>query len=528
MARRLTDESLGGRPVLLAYPPGLDLVAALFGCFHAGAIAVVTPPPTAATLDRLRLLAAESEAAAILTAPALVDRLRAEALGDARVLAADAAADPGDFVPVAPDPAALAMLQYTSGSTASPRGVMLTHANLLANLAVLARATGVREGEVGVSWLPYHHDMGLFGCVIFPVHAGFACVHMPPVAFLMRPSRWLDAMSRYRAVLTAGPCFAYELCQRRITPEQRASLDLSSWRVGICGAETVRADVLARFAETFAPVGLARGVLAPAYGLAETTLLAASVKPGEGFATLSVDAPALARGRAMAPRSVERARDLVPCGHPWPDQELIVVDPGSGVAAAHGDVGEIWLRGPSVSAGYWRRPDLTAATFNAVRADEAGSSGWLRTGDLGFLTQDGVTVTGRRKDMIIVRGSNFDPLDLEIAAQESHPELSPGGGGAFSIDGSAGEQVVLAQEVERSAIKTLDADAIVARVAETITRRFGLTLHDLVLLRPGTLPRTTSGKVQRHVCSERYVEDRLPRLAETRHPALGRWRPERP
>ena len=289
------EHGLQGKAVLLAYPSGLDLVAAVFGCFYAGAIAVVAPLPGAQSLDRLRLLAIDSSAAGVLTVASLVEKILDEAPAGVRVIATDGLDETGDFaLPPTPDPHALAMLQYTSGSTASPRGVMLSHANLLANLRAMAQATRIGEGETAVSWLPFHHDMGLFGFVLFPVFAGLTSVLMPPVAFLKRPARWPEAVHRHRGVLSAGPCFAYDLCARRTTDEERAALDLSSWRVAVCGAEMIRPEVLERFAATFAPAGFARSALAPAYGLAEATLLAASVKAEEGFTVQTVDAPTLA------------------------------------------------------------------------------------------------------------------------------------------------------------------------------------------------------------------------------------------
>jgi acyl-CoA synthetase (AMP-forming)/AMP-acid ligase II len=529
IARLALDSGLGGKPVLLAYPSGLDLVAALFGCFYAGAVAVVAPLPGAQSLDRVRALAMDSSAAAILTVTSLAPKVRGEAPTGVQVLATDGLDERIDFSPpISPDPHSLAMLQYTSGSTSTPRGVMLTHANLLANLRAMAQATRVEEGETAVSWLPFHHDMGLFGFAFFPIYARLRCVLMPPVAFLKRPARWLEVLHRYGGVLSAGPCFAFDLCARRTTPEQRAGLDLSAWRVAVCGAEMIRPEVLERFAQTFAPAGFKREALAPAYGLAEATLLAASVKAEQGFGVHAVDGAALAEGRAASPVSAERARRLVSCGHPWPGHELVIADPVHRTVSPEGEVGEIWLRSASVSQGYWRRPLETAEIFDAALAGGPESRGWLRTGDLGFMSNEGLVVTGRRKDMIIVRGANFDPLDLELAAEESHPALSPGGGGAFSFDDAAGEQVVLVHEVERAAMKTLDSGAVVASVAETMSLNFGLTLYDLVLLRSGALPRTTSGKVQRHLCREQYVNGELAQLVVSRHPELGRWRPGRP
>ena len=529
IARLVLDRGLGGEPVLLVYPSGLDLLAALFGCFYAGAVAVVAPLPGPQSLDRVRALAIDSSAAGMLTVAALAARVTEETPAGVSILTTDGVDEAVEFSPSAlPGPHSLAMLQYTSGSTATPRGVMLTHANLLSNLGAMAKATRVEEGETAVNWLPFNHDMGLFGFGFFPIYAGLRCVLMPPVAFLKRPARWLEAIDRYRGTLSAGPVFAYDLCERRTTPEQRAALDLSCWRIAVCGGEMIRPEVLERFAETFAPAGFRPEALAPAYGLAESTLLAASVKAGGGFDVCSVDGPSLAEGRAASSASPERTRRLVSCGHPWPGHELIVVDPVRRMAAPPGEVGEIWLRSASISQGYWRRPLETAEIFNATLYDGNRSGGWLYTGDLGFMSVEGLVVSGRLKDMIIVRGANFDPLDLEVAAELCHPALSHGGGGAFSFDSPAGEKVVLVHEVERAAMKTLDSAAVVARVAETISLNFGLALYDLVLLRAGVLPRTTSGKVQRHLCRERYLNGLLPPLVESRHPELSRWRPKAP
>lgn len=514
------------KPVLLAYNSGLDLVAALFGCFYAGAVAVVAAPPGSQSSDRLRLLATDSLAAGLLTMAALAPKARLEALPGLPILTTDDL-DGDSPAPASPDPSSLAMLQYTSGSTAAPRGVMLTHANILANLRAQAQGAQLQDGETAVSWLPFSHDMGLFGFGLLPIYIGLRSILMPPVAFLKRPARWVEAISRHRAAVSAGPCFAYDLCARRTTPEQRAALDLSSWRVAVCGGEMIRPGVLEQFAEVFAPVGFRRSALMPAYGLAENTVLAASVKAGQGLAVQAVDGPTLWLGRVAPPIDDDRERRLVVCGHPWPGHETIVVDPDRRAALPHGEIGEIWLRGPSVSQGYWGRPTESAATFDATLQDGEISTGWLRTGDLGFLTDDGLVVTGRRKDMIIVRGANFDPHDLELAAEASHPALGARGAGAFSFDDSRGERVVIACEVERMAMKSLDPADVVASVAGAMSLKFGLSLHDLILLRAGALPRTTSGKVQRHILRERYLAGELPRVADGRHPELGRWRPAR-
>ncbi len=525
VAAALAQGHFGAGPVLLAYPPGLELIAALFGCFYAGTAAVVTTPPGSASVERLRQLSIEAAATGLLTTASLAQTLGAQIGQDVVLLATDdLSADETQPAPVA-DAESLALIQFTSGSTASPRGVMLTHGNLIANLLAQAQATRIAEGETAVSWLPFHHDMGLFGFVLFPVFAGFKSVLMPPLAFLKHPLGWLRALSDHRGVLSAAPCFAYELCARRLTFERAAALDLSAWRVAVCGAEVVRAEILERFAEVLRPSGFSPRALAPAYGLAEATLLATSVEAGEGLVSETVDAVLLGRGFVGPPDSAERARRLVSCGRPWPGHEMAIMDPDKRVGAGPGEVGEIWFRGPSVSPGYWRQAETSAAVFGIVRADEPHSGGWLRTGDLGFLARSGLMVSGRRKDLIIIRGLNFDPLDLEAAGRASHEALAAAGAAAFCIDDGGAEKLVLAFEVDRSRLRIIKFDEVVGNVAEAIARGFGLGVHDLVLVRSGALPRTSSGKIQRRLCRERYDADELPRLAASPHPALGRWRP---
>lgn len=519
--------NLAGERVLLAISDGLELLAALFGCFYAGATAVVAPPLSSrSAVERLRSIVADSSAAAVLAPENLVAELGAQLPIHLQVMSIGSVEDEAASAMVSARDDALAMLQYTSGSTASPRGVMLTHANVLANLRALASASDFCEGETAVSWLPLHHDMGLHGFGLFPVFAGMRAVMMPPTAFLKHPARWLQAIDRYHAVLSAAPCFAFDLCRRRVPREARSTLDLSSWRVAVCGGETVRPDVLRGFSEAFAPSGYRHKAFTPAYGLAEATVLATSPRAGTGFATQCVDARSLAEGKVLAPASSGRARELVVCGVPW-SGEVAIVDPNHAKKIPPGHVGEIWLRGPSVAAGYWGRPSETADTFEARLGETQGQT-WLRTGDVGYMCDGGLVVTGRRKDMIIVRGANFDPLDLELAANRSHSALEGAAAAAFSANADDGEQVVLALEVERVTAQRPDTGEIVAGVVETLAAEFGLTLFDLAIVRSGALPRTTSGKIQRHRCRVEYLNGGLRPLIESRHPALGRWRPSRP
>jgi acyl-CoA synthetase (AMP-forming)/AMP-acid ligase II len=528
IAGLLTARGAAGQSVLLVYPSGLPFIAALFGCFYAGAIAVPVPVPVPSrAFERAPAIAEDARPALGLTLASIATDLDdADAAVRAIPWISTDERTGGDGPAGAPEPDAVALLQYSSGTTGRPRGVALSHANLLHNLAAMVQAVSPQAGDRAVSWLPMYHDMGLMGFVLFPVFAGFPATLMSPLTFLKRPIRWLQAVSTWRATLSAAPCFAYQLCLQRSRPEERAALDLSNWRIAVCGGEVVRPAVLEQFAGAFAAAGFRPQALAPAYGLAEATLLACSVAAGQGLQLLAADAPALAAGRLEPPRDAARTRRLAVCGQVWPGHHIAIVDPDRRVRLAEGRVGEIWLRGGSVAQGYWRQPLASEETFRAVLPEDVDpTETWLRTGDLGALGPGGLVVTGRRKDLIIVRGVNYDPLDIETAAAAADPCFIEGAGGAFSIETEAGEAVVLLQEVSRPAANGFDGDAAISAVAAALTRGFGLTLHDLALLRPGTLPRTTSGKVQRHLCRQRYLAGEMSRLDAGAHPAVARARP---
>jgi acyl-CoA synthetase (AMP-forming)/AMP-acid ligase II len=528
LAQTLIERGLAGQRVVLAYPTCAEFVIALFGCFLAGVTAV--PAPLAhrgSAFARVQAILSDSQAAAILSLSSLLEeagRLIGTFAGphDAPVLciATDLIFDGSSVALPHVDPGETALLQYTSGSTGNPRGVMLTHANLVHNQRVLARVLNAQPDETGVVWLPLYHDMGLIGGVLYPVWWGGCCYLMSPLDFLQRPLRWLNAIDKYRASISPAPSFAFELCAQRAS---RAApvLDLSSWRAAICGGEPIRPQTLETFAEAFRANGFRPNAFVPAYGLAESTLVGTAPEASSALATR----PLPAHTDAVHVFSLTTRRQFVCCGHPWEGQHVAIVDPLSRAAVPEGQPGEIWLRGPSVAAGYWNRPEETADTFGATRSDAPLSGAWLRTGDIGFLCDDGLAVTGRRKELIIVRGVNFDPVDIEMAARESDSALSSGSGAAFSLEDESGEVVVLVHEANRDALKTLDGNAIAGNVVQAINRSFGLALYDLVLVRPGALPRTTSGKIQRHLCRERYLSGASGAVVAIEHAALGRCRP---
>ncbi|HEV7786338.1 MAG TPA: AMP-binding protein, partial [Thermoanaerobaculia bacterium] len=395
-----------------------------------------------------------------------------------------------------------------AGSTGSPKGVMVRHGNLMHNEEMIRRAFGQDERSVIVGWLPLHHDMGLIGNVLQPLYAGARCILLSPVAFLQRPVRWLRAISRYRATGSGGPNFAYELCVRKVGPEQRADLDLSSWSVAFNGAEPVRAGTLERFAEAFAPCGFRREAFYPCYGLAEATLFVAGGTMGRRPRVARVEPAALERNEvvAVAPE-VPDARWLVSSGRPWMGQKIVVADPETGAACPPGWVGEIWVAGPSVALGYWRNPEATARDFHASLAGREGDGPFLRTGDLGFLADGELYVTGRLKDLIILRGRNHYPQDLERTAEGSHPDLRPGSSAAFAVEIGGEERLVIALEVERRRRDGFEEMAEAVRRA--VAAEHEVMVWEVVLLRAGSLPKTSSGKVQRSLCRRQYLEGDL-------------------
>jgi amino acid adenylation domain-containing protein len=493
-----------GERALLLYPPGLDFIAAFFGCLYAGVVAVPAypPRPNDRSQSRLRAIARDATPKAALTTRAILAGAVeprgllavAPELAGVRWLATDAPEVSGGMAEAAaelpePDAGDVAFLQYTSGSTAAPKGVMVTHANLLHNERMIGQAFAMDEASVVVGWLPLYHDMGLIGNVLQPLAAGGRCVLMSPVAFLQRPMRWLEAISRFRGTVSGGPNFAYELCLRKATPEALLGLDLASWRVAFNGAEPVRAATLERFAAAFAPCGFQAASFYPCYGLAEATLFVTGGEPGR------------------APR-VDAEGGRVSCGRPWLGQRLVVADAETGEERPAGAEGEIWLSGPSVARGYWRNPEATVHDFNAFLPD--GEGPFLRTGDLGFLAGGELYVTGRLKDLIILRGRNLYPQDVELTAERSHPDLRPGGAAAFAVDaGDAGEErLVIVHEVERR------RQSSIAEIAEAVRRAVAAEheaqVHEVVLIRQSGLPKTSSGKVQRRRCRDLYLQGELP------------------
>lgn len=525
IAAALQDIGADDDRAILVYPPGLPFVAAFFGCLYAKRIAVPMSPPNPSRLSRelprFRAILESAKPRTLLTTASIVpiaDALRASdpALASVQVLATDVlASDEQAWRAPRLDPDTLAFLQYTSGSTALPKGVMVSHGNLLHNMAAIAAIFQSTDETPMMSWLPVFHDMGLIGCVLHPMLHGSSNVLMAPAAFLQRPLRWLQAISRYRAHTSGAPNFAYDLCVRRITPEQRATLDLRSWRVAFNGAEPVRARTIAEFTRAFEPCGFRAESMAPVYGLAESTLLATGNLRGTPPRITAFHSSHLEHGQANPESGPDTAaRPLVGCGRISADQRLAIVDPERCTLLPDGEIGEIWLAGPSVAHGYWNRPDETKATFGARLAD-SGDGPFLRTGDLGFVHDGQLFIAGRRKDLIIVDGRNHYPQDIELTVEQSHPAFRAGCSAAFSIDVDGAERLVVVAEADPNwniaSAEAADAKTPLIRAARrAVAIDHDLDLHQLLLLRPASIPKTTSGKIRRQACRTGFLDGSLP------------------
>ena len=514
IAAALAPQAVVGDRALLFYSGGLDFIAAFWGCLYAGVVAVpVFPARLQRHIPRLLAIVADSEANFLLTTAKIQRQAedlfkRAPELRKLQWLATDdlSAAPEEPAGVAAANLETLAFLQYTSGSTSAPRGVMLTHGNLLHNLACLRDVFQFSPESLGVTWLPNYHDMGLIGGLLQPVYAGGEMIVMPPSSFLQRPIRWLAAVTRYRATTMVAPNFAYELCAQKIPPEQRASLDLASVKVALCGAEPVRPDTLAQFAKAFGSNGFRHDSFRPAYGLAEATLIVSGHSDGGAPFLPAVLAEDLQRNRIRpAEEAAQGSRVLVGCGGIAPDLKVAIVDPETLSPCAPDGVGEIWVSGPSVARGYWRKPAETQQIFGAHLA--TGDGPFLRTGDLGFLDRGQLFVTGRLKDLIIIRGSNHYPQDLEHTVECSHRALRPGCGAAFSVDTAGAERLIIVQEVnDRGSIPTED---VVAAIRRALTESHEVYPDAVVLIEPRSVPRTSSGKIQRYACREAFLAGTL-------------------
>jgi acyl transferase domain-containing protein/acyl-CoA synthetase (AMP-forming)/AMP-acid ligase II/NADPH:quinone reductase-like Zn-dependent oxidoreductase/acetylornithine/succinyldiaminopimelate/putrescine aminotransferase/predicted amino acid dehydrogenase/NAD(P)-dependent dehydrogenase (short-subunit alcohol dehydrogenase family)/acyl carrier protein len=522
----LVERGASGQPVLLCYAPGLDFLPALFGCFYANAIAVPLPYADGkAGKARVASIATSSGAAVLLATSASLGRVRGvlhrAGLSSIELLASDVSGD-GPAIDETPRcrPDSAALIQYTSGSTSDPKGVVIPHSSLLANSDIIAREFGQTPESRAVFWLPWFHDMGLVGGVLQPLYTNFPVLMMPPAGFLRNPVRWLHAVSQFGATTSGGPNFAYDLCVDRVHADELAGIDLSTWSVAFNGAERVRSETVERFTTRFGPYGFRRSAFAPCYGLSEATLLvSASRKPG-GPTILPVDAERMTRNEVIIATNGEPVQRFVSSGAPPAESSVAIVDDRRR-RLGELEVGEIWVAGPSIGGGYWRSPSESSAHFEAM-LDGDGGRRFLRTGDLGFMNDGELYVVGRLRDLIVIRGRNHHPVDIEHTVTSSHADLQPYSAAAFSIEADSGERLVIVQELVSRVRRGISPTTLFSAIRRALGEHHGLDPYDIVLVDAPTIPRTSSGKIRRFVCRERYWRGELGEIASLRGGATAR------
>jgi acyl-CoA synthetase (AMP-forming)/AMP-acid ligase II/acyl carrier protein len=520
-AAGLVARGLAGQRALMLFEPGAGFIVAFMACLRAGVTALPChlAKPGRSTWDRLIAIVQDSDAACIVTEETSIPKLTGW-FADSPELSALPMLSPGDLDA---DPSGIgwrrpsadtpAFLQYTSGSTGIPKGTVVTFGNLIANAAVIGPHCGFNFDAVVVCWLPPYHDLGLIGNILQSLLDGALCVLQPPVSLIQNPRRWLETISRYRGTISMAPNFAYELCVRRISSEKREGLDLSSWRSAVNAAEPIRASTIDGFVEAYRDHGFRAETFRPVYGLAEATLMVSVGDLDRPARMLSVDAGAVDAGRVV-PASGAGSRLIVSSGKVRPPQQVSIVDPDSHQPCAEGAVGEVWVAGPCVAGGYWRRPEVSAQTFGARLAD--GQGPFLRTGDLGVVIDGELYITGRIKEVMIVRGRNIYPQDIEATVQRAHDALKPAGGAVFSIDREDGEAIIVVQEIERSWLATANREELVARIRDAVFQEHELTVAEVVLTKPETVPKTSAGKIQRVLCRQLYRRGELEQAIQGR------------
>jgi acyl-CoA synthetase (AMP-forming)/AMP-acid ligase II len=502
----------GERAVLL-YPSGIEFVVAYLGCLYAGVIAVCVPlPHLKHAFLRLERVLEDAQATVACTTREAMKRIAPALKTPLRWVASEDVAPGVESEWRAPElsPDDLAFLQYTSGSTTTPRGVMISHRNLVATSHDLQRVSAFDADSIVVTWLPMFHDLGLLAGLLAPLEAGGRCYTLDPVHFQARPVRWWSAISRYRATHTAAPDSAFLLCTQKITAEERRALDLRSFRSATVGSEPVHVETMTAFAAAFAECGFSSDAFLPGYGLAEATVMV-SGKKGISFCT--VDRKGLEQNRVILRPDGEPS---VSCGWSTIGADIQIVHPETATACAADEIGEVWVHSDSVAKGYWRRPEETERTFGARLAD-GGDAVFLRTGDMGFIHEGGLHIAGRIKDMIIVQGKNFYPQDIEIAVEQCHAAVRHGGGAAFVVEQADMPGLAIVQEVNWAHRKLEQPMEVVNRIRMAVAERNGLRARAVVLVRPASIPRTTSGKIQRRACKDGLLAGALDVLFEWKH-----------
>jgi len=522
--------------VLLLYSPGLEYIEAFFGCLYAGVIAIPAYLPRAnRSLNRIQNIIKDAQANLALTTHSILNNLesqleRTPELKSLHWITTDNLdgnlAQDWHRPNLSSD--TVAFLQYTSGSTGEPKGVKIAYQNLLHNLESIHRCFRHSTQSKGVIWLPPYHDMGLIGGILQPLYGDFPVTLMSPLMFLQSPLRWLRAISNYQATTSGGPNFAYDLCVRKFRPEQATGLDLSNWEVAFDGAEPINHDTLDKFATTFAPYGFRYSAFYPCYGMAEATLIISGGSKNASVVTKTVQGKALEQNKiAIANPLDENSRTLVSCGGSLIDQKIAIANPETLVACKSSEIGEIWVSGASIAGGYWNQPQETEHTFNAYLSNTKEGP-FLRTGDLGFLENGELFFTGRLKDMIIIKGRNHYPQDIERTVEESNSFIRPSCVASFSVDIQGEEKLIILAEVERrywsnnrstlksngySTTENMNVQELIQSIRREVSKHHDLQVHSTLLLKPGSLPKTSSGKIQRHACRTEFLANTLDGLS---------------
>lgn len=522
IASGLIALNMKGERALMLYPGGMDFIKALYGCLYAGIIAVPAYPPRKnRSLERLRLMVADSGARIVMGTDETYNTSNknfedVEELKNLKWFITGSDINEqfreNNYIKTSPDD--IALLQYTSGSTGNPKGVIITHSNIMNNSNFIRTSFSFTMKSRPVTWLPAFHDMGLVGHILQPVFTGHTSVLMPSVAFLQKPVRWLKAITRYKGTVAGAPNFAYDLLVDNTTEEERNGLDLSSLKTLYCGAEPIRKASLTRFLDVFGKYNLTAEQLYPCYGMAESTLIISSPEAGRGPVYITVSTTELEAGKVVCvPEDSPEGRQLTGVGHAWLDTQIQIIDPNTLRPSESNKVGEIWVRGKSISIGYWNNEDLTNKTFKARLADD--TLDYLRTGDLGFMHEGELYITGRLKDMIILHGLNYYPQDIELVAEGSHEALTPNASAAFSVMVDDIEKLVIVVEVKRSYLRNLDVNGICDTIRQAVSDEFELEVYGIQLLRTASILKTSSGKIQRKACRQGFIEKTLEVVGES-------------
>ena len=530
IAFTLQSNCTTGDRALLLYPSSLDYIVAFFGCLYAGVIAVpVYPPRLNRSFDRISHIIADAQPKVALTLESILNTLKGKfsqtpELESLSWITTNKKSENLTIERKLPrlDNNNIAFLQYTSGSTASPKGVTIDHSNLIENLEAIYQYFEHGLHSHVISWLPLYHDMGLIGTILQPLYGGFCSTLMSPLMFLQRPLRWLEAISRYKGTSSGAPNFAYDFCVQKIKPKQITHLDLSSWDVAFNGAEPINHQTLEQFADLFRPYGFHRQAFYTCYGIAEATLMVSGGKKAAPVVTKKVETAALEQNKVAIGNDNENdCKIIVSCGQTIPNHKIKIVNPETLTQCSEREIGEVWVSGASVARGYWHQSELSKQTFASYLADTKEGP-FLRTGDLGFLNEEELFITGRLKDLIIINGSNYYPQDLEWIMEQSNTQIRSGYTAAFSVEMEGKEQLVVMAEIERSYWKNRlqandhiekkydsDESELIRAIKRAIFHNYNLEVYAVRLLQPGTIPKTSSGKIQRQACKYGFLKGNL-------------------